>query len=83
MLSTCYPDNGTTPQVTVVLVVVTIMDVNDNSPVITSIVPESLEVLESAVPFVLPFVITVDDRDTGANGEASYRHMQLVPSKTR
>ena len=83
MLSICYPDNGTTPRVTVALVVVTIMDVNDNSPVITSITPESLEVQESAAPFALPFVITVVDRDTGENGEASYRHMQLVPSKTR
>ena len=55
------------------LVTVTIEDVNDNSPVITSVTPDSVLVSESAaLGYLLPVVVTVSDRDVGENAAVSY-----------
>ena len=66
-------DNGTVQQTSSALVTVTIEDVNDNSPVITSVTPGSVLVSESAaMDYLLPVIVTVTDRDVGENAAVSY-----------
>ena len=64
-------DNGTVQQTSAALVTVTIEDVNDNSPVITSVIPDSVSIKESQVDYPLSVTVTVTDRDVGENAAVS------------
>ena len=66
-------DNGTEEQRSSAEVTVTIEDVNDNSPEITSVNPASVLLLEStAVDSTVPVIIMVNDDDVGENAAVSY-----------
>ncbi|XP_069510305.1 protocadherin alpha-8-like isoform X11 [Ambystoma mexicanum] len=61
-------DKGHAPVATLCDVVVQIMDINDNPPVIT-VSSQSASVPEDAIPGTVIALLTVSDRDSGANGE--------------
>ncbi|XP_056665625.1 protocadherin-19 isoform X4 [Monodelphis domestica] len=62
-------------------VTVTVLDVNDNAPVINllSVNSELVEVSESAPPGYVIALVRVSDRDSGANGRVQCRLLGNVP----
>ena len=74
-------DNGTDQKTTETVVAIEILDTNDNSPVIVSVVDQSVSVSEGADPEDrIGTVITVNDRDSGENGQVGlyFPHQSLV-----
>ncbi|XP_032741308.1 protocadherin alpha-3-like [Rattus rattus] len=73
-------DQGTPPMTDHCTVLVEIVDVNDNAPelVIKSL---SLPVLESSAPGTVIALISVSDRDSGANGQVTCSLSPQVPFK--
>ncbi|XP_017456314.1 protocadherin alpha-4 isoform X14 [Rattus norvegicus] len=73
-------DQGTPPMTDHCTVLVEIVDLNDNAPelVIKSL---SLPVLESSAPGTVIALISVSDRDSGANGQVTCSLSPQVPFK--
>jgi len=67
-------DRATEPRSSNATVVVTVIDENDNTPVIENVISGSTvqEVVENTLPRVQIFTVNATDRDAGANGEVSY-----------
>ena len=62
------------------IVLITVHDVNDNSPELLSDFVSNVSVVENAQPGTLVFTVSATDRDSGRNGELTYSFVGNVPS---